>query len=102
VSTGVDLARRQWEEGHRRFGDLTRNGSRPELLAQLDSVVAELRRRLGGVFSLRELAGIYPDAERWAYETLSASGAPGWAASATTVIDAAFLVYARSARDYTP
>ena len=103
MSPSVELARRQWEDGRRRVEELTRDGRRPDLLAQVDTLLDELRRRIGGAFTLQELADGYRDAERWAYDAL-AEGAerPGWSAHASTALDAAFHVYARGARDYSP
>ena len=56
----VESARREWEEGHRRLQDEARLLPAPErLLAQVDAVTAELRRRVGGTFTIRELAAAY-------------------------------------------
>jgi hypothetical protein len=102
VSSSVELARRQWEDGNRRVAELTRGGRRPELHAQVEALLAELRRRVGGTFTLEELADEYRSAERWLYETLADEEQPGWSATATTALDAAFYVYSRAARDYRP
>jgi hypothetical protein len=103
LSSNVELARRQWEEGRRRLDELTRDGRRPDLLVQVDTLLDELRRRIGGSFTLQELADDYRDAERWAYDSLAEDAErPGWSSHASTVLDAAFHVYARAARDYSP
>jgi hypothetical protein len=103
VSSTVELARRQWEDGNRRVAGLTRGDAHPELHAQVEALLAELRRRVGGTFTLEELADEYRSAERWLYETLADDEErPGWSATATTALDAAFHVYSRSARDYRP
>jgi hypothetical protein len=103
VPATVELARQQWDEGYRRFTELTRDGRRADLLAQVEALLEELRRRIGSAFTLQELAATYQNAERWAYETLAERAAsPGWSSSATIALDAAYHVYARAARDYAP
>ena len=102
----VDLARHEWEEGYRRIQSQAGDRALYSLLIRhVDVVVAELRRRLGGRFTLAELAGEYQSAERWAQEAIARaeteeeSGWPRWVATAT---DAAFYRYARGAQDYRP
>ena len=64
----VESARREWEDGHRRLLEQTRDATHGDrLLAQVDAVAAELRRRVGGVFTLagarrgvRPLRGLEP------------------------------------------
>lgn len=75
----------------------------PRLHAQVEAVTAELRRRVGGTFTLRELAAAYVDSERWAREAVGQHApAPGWPRTLALVGDAAFYLYARGAVDYTP
>ena len=51
----VESARREWEEGHRRLHEQAREEPQPErLLGQVDTVIAELRRRVGGTFTIAE------------------------------------------------
>jgi hypothetical protein len=103
VPPNVELARQQWDEGYRRFTELTRDARRTEVLTQVEALLEELRRRIGSAFTLQELAETYDGAERWAYETLAERAeTSGWSASATTALDAAYPVYARAARDYAP
>jgi hypothetical protein len=104
VSVAVEQARREWEEGYRR---LEAHADDPalyrRLLAQVDAVTAELRRRVGQTFTLAELADAYAGAERWAREAVAERApAPGWPATLTLVEDAAFHVYQRGALDYRP
>ena len=62
----VESARREWQEGHRRLLEAAREApARERLFEQVDVVAAELRRRVGGTFTIRELAAAYADAERW-------------------------------------
>ena len=100
----LDSARREWEDGYRRLLDQAGDaGARERLLAQVDVVVAELRRRVGGVFTLRELAAAYDRAEEWSRAVVSEQApAPGWPRTLSLVEAAAFHLYARGAQDYAP
>jgi hypothetical protein len=100
----LDATRREWEEGNRR---LEAHSSKPalygQLLAEVEVVLDELRRRVGQTFTLDELAAAYTDSDRWVQEALEEGHvAPGWPARSTTVQDAAFHVYSRGAVDYRP
>ena len=74
----LELSRHEWDDGHRRLeaerGDPTplpaagRARSRP--------LTDELRRRVGGTYSLAELAAAYRDADAWARAAV-ADRAPG-------------------------
>ncbi len=100
----VELARREWEDGYRRLeaaADDPRGYAR--LVDQVEAVTDELRRRVGGAFTLAELAEAYASAERWATEAIAErDGRPGWIVSASTATAAAFHTYARAAQDYRP
>jgi hypothetical protein len=102
----VDLARQQWEDGYRRIqGQASDRALHSHLLRQVDVVLAELRRRLGGRFTLAELADEYQGSERWAHEAIENSETgeePTWARWVSTATDAAFHRYARGAQDYRP
>jgi hypothetical protein len=100
----VANARREWEDGHRRLHDEARRQEQPErLLAQVDAVAAELRRRVGGTFTLRELAIAYAGAESWSREVVAEhAAAPGWPRTLSLVEAAAFREYSRGAQDYEP
>jgi hypothetical protein len=100
----VDLARQQWEDGLRR---IERSRSDPDtyarLHAQVELVAAELRRRIGAIFTLSELARAYDRADDWAEAVLhDARDEDAPPPEAATVADAAFHIYARGASDYTP
>jgi hypothetical protein len=104
VASALETTRREWEEGNRR---LRAAASEPflyeRLLAEVDLVLEQLRRRVGGTFTLDELASAYGDADRWVQEALmEAEPAPGWPARSTTAQDAAFYLYSRGAVDYRP
>jgi hypothetical protein len=100
----VESAQREWEEGHRRLQDEARRLPEPErLLAQVDAVTAELRRRVGGTFTIRELAAAYGEAERWSRDAVAErAAAPGWPRTLSLVEAAAFHQYSRGAQDYQP
>jgi hypothetical protein len=102
--TTVEAARQEWEAGYRRFLQEASDPARADLLhGQLDVIADELRRRVGGTFTLAELASAYDDAERWVLEVVG-ERAPtrGWARTATLAADAAFHAYSRGAQDYEP
>ena len=98
----VETARQQWVEGHRRYREASSDAVRFDLLtAQMDAIVQELRRRLGQVFTVRELADEYGRAERWSRDV--ELGAPGLRPGDLVIAeDAAFHLYARGARDFEP
>ena len=100
----VESARREWEVGSRRLRDEASRDLRPErLYAQVDAVSAELRRRVGGTFTLAELAAAYAGAERWSRAVVSEQApVPGWPRLLSLVEAAAFHEYARGAQDYEP
>ena len=55
MSVDVELARQEWAQGYRRLRE--QSGEAAERLhADVEAVTAELRRRLGGVYTLDELA----------------------------------------------
>ncbi len=100
----VESARREWLEGHRRLLEAAREApARERLFEQVDAVAAELRRRVGGTFTIRELAVAYADAERWSRSVVAERApAPGWVRTLSLVEAAAFHLYARGAQDYEP
>ena len=74
-----------------------------QLLAAIDAVTDELRKRIGQTFSLAQLAEVYAEAEHWARTAVAErTPFPGWPRFVTTVQDAAFHVYSRGATDYQP
>jgi hypothetical protein len=102
VDLVLDVVRGEWEDGYRRFEDLSRDRVAGERLrAQLDVVTDELRKRVGQTFTLEQLAGAYERADAWAREAVSERAAtPGWPRTLTIVQDAAFYMYQRGAVDY--
>jgi len=103
VTAEVETARQQWEEGHRRFQATVADAARHERLTlQVEALTDELRRRIGQVFTLKELADEYHRAERWSREVAAAAVPAGRPGDLSIAEDAAFHIYARGARDYAP
>ena len=104
MSSSVESARRDWEDGNRRFELALRDQTQAERLSlQFDLISAELRRRVGGTFTVAALASAYGGSDAWALQAVGEyAPSPGWARSVSMVTDAAFHVYARGAVDYTP
>jgi hypothetical protein len=104
MSSSVEVARQEWEDSHRRLEAESADRARYRgLLAQVEIVTAELRRRVGQTFTLAELASEYAAADEWARQALlDGDLGPGAAASAALVQGAAFHLYARGAVDYSP
>lgn len=100
----TESARREWEEGTRRLDEVASSPTdRERLMAQVNVVLEELRRRVGGTFTLAELARSYSGAEAWSREVVSQRApAPGWPRTLSLVEAAAFHVYARGAVDWEP
>ena len=80
MSVVIDVARREWEDGYRRFQVASRDPVAADRLdAQLEVVTGELRRRIGQTFTLEELVAIYDRAESWVRDVVSEHAAtPGW------------------------
>jgi hypothetical protein len=104
VSVVVDVARREWEDGYRRFEAASRDPVLADRLnLQLEVVTGELRRRIGQTFTLEELVALYDRAESWVRDVVSEHAAtPGWPRTLALVEDAAFHLYQRGAVDYKP
>jgi len=98
--SSYETAREQWEAGVRRLDD-----AYPEQVNTLErvtrEVMHELRRRLGGRFTLDELVELYDEGTGWCTD-LAVEVAPDepFAWDARIVADAAFGRYARAATDY--
>jgi hypothetical protein len=102
VSYPVENALYEWEEGYRRLQGL---GDRPALygrvLAAIDAIRDELRRRVGATFTVADLADLYGHGTDWCL-AVAAAVAPeestDWDSQA--VADAAFHLHLRGARDW--
>jgi hypothetical protein len=103
VPADVESARLEWEYAYRDFTAVAHDPALAHRVHdQLDVVTTELRRRVGGTYTLRELAAEYAVADRWARDVLSEHAAPGWIRTLALVEGAAFHLYARGALDYRP
>ena len=98
------IARQEWAEGNRRLEAEREHPARYRLLhQQVDAVTEQLRRRVGSVFTLAELAAEYRRAEPWVREAIAELPPEfRWLPGVMTAADAAFHLYARGARDYEP
>jgi len=90
----------QWRQGERRL--LASSPERQRTLESvIDAIVAQLRRRLGGRFSVAELAELYELGTGWTLQTaMTVAPEAPWAWEAGIVTDAAFARYLREAADY--
>jgi hypothetical protein len=102
VALVLDVVRREWEDGYRRYQDLARDRVAADRLSrQLEVVTDELRKRVGQTFTLDQLAVAYQQADEWARAAVSEHAAtPGWPRTLAIVQDAAFHLYQRGAVDY--
>jgi hypothetical protein len=100
----LDSARRDWEDGYRRFLDLVARSDHAESAHQeLGLVSDELRKRVGATFTLEELAMAYRGAEDWARALLvERATSSRWPLTLASTVDAAFHLYSRGAADYRP
>jgi hypothetical protein len=96
VPYAVENALFQWEEGERRLREAP-DLERHQLYDAERDVYEELRRRLGGSFTLGELANFYGEGTDWAEDIADRSQA---GTDSSAVVDAAFGRYARLASDY--
>ena len=100
VLVPYEIARDQWEAGLRRL-DAAYPEQAPTLERVTRAVQAELRRRLGGPFTLDELVDLYDEGTGWCTD-LAVEVAPDepFAWDARIVADAAFGRYQRAATDF--
>jgi len=100
----AELARQEWADGHRRLEAERDNRTRYRTLhAQVDAVTEQLRRRIGSVYTLAELADEYRRSEAWVRDAIAELPPPvQWPPGVSLATDAAFYLYARGARDYEP
>ncbi len=94
-----DTAQHVWREGER-FVSTAPEQDRDAMLRVEGQILAELRRRLGGAFTIDELVTLYDEGTGWCLD-LAARVAPSAPASwDARVADAAFARYVRDALDY--
>lgn len=100
----IESARRDWDDGYRRFLEAAAQpaAAHPRH-RELEVVTDELRRRVGGTFTIAELSEAYRGAEAWSRNAVEERAfTPGWPRTLAIAIDAAFHLYSRGAMDYTP
>jgi hypothetical protein len=104
MPTGTDIVRHEWADGYRRFeAERETPAHYQALLAQLEAITEELRRRVGGVYLLDELVAEYRQSDIWGQRLLTElPPSARWAPGLSTAVDAAFFLYARGAQDYEP
>ena len=104
MPSAVEVVRQEWEEGHRRVEASV--GDRvlyERLLAQVEAIGEELRRRVGQTFTLAHLVEAYTGADRWSRDVVAERApVPGWPRTVALAEAAAFYVYQRGASDYEP
>ena len=100
----LEVVRSEWEDGYRRFQNLSRDSVAADRLSlQLEVVTDELRKQIGQTFTLEDLANKYQAADVWVRTAVSERAAtPGWPRTLAIVQDTAFHLYQRGAVDYTP
>ncbi|MGL6278924.1 MAG: hypothetical protein ACRC50_05135 [Gaiella sp.] len=104
MTTSLTSARSDWASGHRAFLAAAQEGVTADRLhAQLEVLTDELRRRVGGTYTLDELVTAYGRSEDWARVALGEHAAgTGWERTLTISLDAAFHLYSRGAQDFVP
>ena len=96
VAYAIENALFQWEEGEARIRDASDDEARAlDRAARL--VVEELSRRLGGTFTLADLADLYGEGTDWVRDEVQRRFED---VQTSAAVDAGFLRYARSASDY--
>jgi hypothetical protein len=96
VSYTIENALFQWEEGEARIRAADPSESR-ELDQAARLVVDELRRRLGGTFTLDELVILYGEGTDWAADAVQRRF---FGTDTAAAVNAAFLRYASGAIDF--
>ena len=96
MAYAVENALYQWREGERRIANAP-DEAQADLQAAADVVVEALRRRLGSSFVVDELAQLYAQDTDWALAIARRNRA---GTDAAAVVDAAFALYVREAKDF--
>jgi hypothetical protein len=102
VSATTESAKQEWEKAYRSYVDVSDPALGDRLARQVEAITTEIRRRVGGTFTIGELADEYVHADVWARHVLSEQGIRDWPRTLTLVEGAAFHLYARGAVDYDP
>jgi hypothetical protein len=103
VTADIATTRLEWEDAYRSLMEAAQDPTRSEgLRLQLELVTSELRKRVGGIFTIRELAAEYVRSDAWVREAVSENAGPGWPRTLSIIEGAAFHLYSRGAVDYAP
>jgi hypothetical protein len=102
VSASTESAKQEWEQAYRSVADTPDPALEERLGRQVEAILTELRRRIGGTFTIGELADEYLRADAWARDVLSEQGTREWPRTLALAEGAAFHLYARGALDYDP
>ncbi|HST55099.1 MAG TPA: hypothetical protein VLJ42_04280 [Solirubrobacteraceae bacterium] len=95
-----DNAIYQWQQGERRLREAPPE-RRTVLELITETLVDELRRRLGGKFFTQELVDLYGLDTSWGlHVAMRVAPKDPWAWESGVVVDAAFAKYLREATDY--
>lgn len=89
----------QWEEGWRTLQGIEEARERRLADRVVGAVQDELRRRIGPTFAAEQLAALYGEGTDWCLQ-VAQDVAPGSAAEARALADAAFWLYLRGATDF--
>jgi hypothetical protein len=89
----------QWEDGLRRLKEAP-DEQRIAVDTVHDRIVDELRKRLGGRFTVEELADLYNQGTDWCLELAVRAVPEAPYAWDPAIFDAAFGTYAREASDF--
>jgi hypothetical protein len=96
VGYTIENALFQWEEGEARVRQA--DGREGRMLDQAVRVVVdELRKRLGGAFTIDELVALYGEGTDWVSDEVQRRF---WDVESSAAVNAGFLRYARGATDY--
>jgi len=102
VSASTQSAKQEWEQAYRSLTDVPDPALEERLARQVEAIMTELRRRIGGSFTIGELVDEYVRADVWARDVLSEQGTREWPRTLAVAEGAAFYLYARGAMDYDP
>jgi len=102
VSASTESAKHEWEQAYRSLTDVPDPALEERLARQVEAIMTELRRRIGGSFTIGELVDEYVRADVWARDVLSEQGTREWPRTLAVAEGAAFHLYARGAVDYDP
>ena len=102
MSASSESAKQEWEQAYRSVADVTDPALEERLAFQVEAITTELRRRVGGIFTIGELVDEYVRADVWTRAVLSEQGMREWPRTLALAEGAAFHLFARGAVDYDP